>query len=68
MSTSAPPAGTASQQRVHRFGFLRDGLNPATARMRPPTPPKGLLQPALRRRGQVAKHAPHSEQRGVTVY
>jgi hypothetical protein len=48
MSTSAPPGGTASQQRLHRLGFLREGLNPATAKTRPPTPPNGLLHPLQR--------------------
>ena len=44
MSTSAPPAGNESQQRVQRLGFFRDGLKPATRSTRPPMPPNGLLQ------------------------
>ena len=43
MSTSAPQCGTTSQHRVHRLGFLPDGLNPATPKMRPTGPPNGLL-------------------------
>src|SRR5690242_2129215 len=44
ISTSAPPAGSESQHRVQRLGFLRDGLKPATRSTRPPMPPNGLLQ------------------------
>src|SRR5438034_9579588 len=44
MSTSAPPAGSDSQQRLHSVGFLREGLKPASPTSRPPIPPNGLLQ------------------------
>src|SRR3954471_21876715 len=42
-STSAPPAGSTSQQRLQRLGFLREGVKPAAARTRPAGPPNGLL-------------------------
>ena len=48
MSTSAPPGGSLSHQRVQSAGFFRDGANPINLTILPPMPPNGLRHPLHR--------------------
>jgi len=66
MSTSAPPAGSASQQRLHRLGFLRDGAEPGNGENTAGRAAERVVAYlASRRRGQIAKHPSRFDQRRV---